>query len=52
MPQFDPSTFGPQLFWLLVTFVTLYLLMSRLVLPRITDVARSTLMRRAACNRR
>ena len=23
MPQFDPSTFGPQLFWLLVTFVTL-----------------------------
>lgn len=38
MPQFDPSTFGPQLFWLLVTFVTLYLLMSRLVLPRITDV--------------
>jgi len=38
MPQFDPSTFGPQLFWLLVTFVTLYLLMSRLVLPRITDI--------------
>lgn len=38
MPQFDPSTFGPQLFWLLVTFVTLYLLMARLVLPRITDI--------------
>lgn len=38
MPQFDPSTFGPQLFWLLVTFVALYLLMSRLVLPRITDI--------------
>jgi F-type H+-transporting ATPase subunit b len=38
MPQFDPSTFGPQLFWLLVTFVALYLLMARLVLPRITDI--------------
>lgn len=38
MPQFDPSTFGPQIFWLVVTFVALYLLMARLVLPRITDI--------------
>lgn len=38
MPQFDPSTFASQIFWLVVTFVALYLLMARLVLPRITDI--------------
>jgi F-type H+-transporting ATPase subunit b len=35
MPQLDPSTFGSQLFWLAVSFVTLYVLLSVLVLPRI-----------------
>lgn len=38
MPQFDPVTFPSQVFWLAVTFVILYALMSRLVLPRITGV--------------
>ena len=44
MPQLDPSTFGTQLFWLAVTFVTLYLVLSVLVLPRIG----STIARRGA----
>jgi len=38
MPQLDASTFISQLFWLLVTFAILYLLMWRVVLPRIADL--------------
>lgn len=37
MPQLDFSTFPSQLFWLLVTFVALYVLMKRLALPRVGD---------------
>ena len=57
MPQLDPSTFGSQLFWLAICFVTLYLVMAVIVLPRIsgtmaartgqleTDLARAEAMR-------
>jgi len=37
-PPFDTSTFGSQLFWLAVTFGALYLLMSRVALPRIGEI--------------
>jgi len=38
MPQFDPTFFAPQLFWLLVMFVVLYVLMSVLAMPKIGAV--------------
>ncbi len=38
MPQFDPSVFSTQLFWLVVTFVALYFALSRLALPRVAAV--------------
>jgi F-type H+-transporting ATPase subunit b len=38
MPQLDFSTYPGQLFWLALSFIALYLLMSRLGLPRISGI--------------
>lgn len=38
LPQLDTATFPPQLIWLGLTFVVLYLMMSRVALPRISQV--------------
>ena len=38
MPQFDTTSFAPQLFWLVVTFLVLLVVMWRHALPRISDV--------------
>jgi F-type H+-transporting ATPase subunit b len=37
-PPFDSHTFASQLFWLTLTFIALYLLMSRIALPRIGSI--------------
>jgi F-type H+-transporting ATPase subunit b len=38
MPQFDPSSFASQIFWLAVPFIALYVVMARVVVPRIAEV--------------
>jgi F-type H+-transporting ATPase subunit b len=38
MPQLDFSTFPNQIFWLVVTLVVIYLILSRVALPRIASV--------------
>lgn len=37
-PPLDPNNVSPQLIWLVLTFVVLYALLSRVVLPRIGEV--------------
>lgn len=38
MPQLDFSTFGNQIFWLVVALVVIYLILTRVALPRISGV--------------
>ena len=38
MPQLDPSSFSSQLFWLTLSFVVLYVVLARFLLPRVQSV--------------
>ena len=38
MPQFDPSTFSSQRFWLLICFLVLYWIVAKFAVPRIGDI--------------
>ncbi|MBL8644542.1 MAG: F0F1 ATP synthase subunit B' [Rhodospirillaceae bacterium] len=38
MPQFDPASFPSQIFWLVVTFVALYVVISKFAIPRIGEI--------------
>jgi len=37
MPQLNPHDFVPQIVWLVITFVVLYVVMSKLAIPAISD---------------
>lgn len=38
MPQFDPTSFPSQLFWLVISFLALYWIVARFAIPRIGDI--------------
>lgn len=38
MPQFDPTTFSAQLFWLFITFALFYGLLQTVIIPRMSQV--------------
>ena len=38
LPQLNSHTFAPQLFWLALTFATLFFILSKVTLPRIGEV--------------
>jgi F-type H+-transporting ATPase subunit b len=38
MPQLNVHDYGPQIFWLAISFIVLYVLMSKVALPRISEV--------------
>lgn len=35
VPQFDPSSYASQLFWLVICFAVLYILMAKVALPKV-----------------
>ena len=37
MPQLDPEFWFSQIFWLVITFGILYLVLSKIILPKISD---------------
>ncbi|MFN3232425.1 MAG: ATP F0F1 synthase subunit B [Alphaproteobacteria bacterium] len=41
MPQLNSADWSTQLFWLVVTFGILYLIMSKIALPRVGDILRT-----------
>ena len=38
MPQLDFSTFPSQAFWLVVSFALMWLVMAKMIVPKITDI--------------
>ena len=47
LPQLDPATFQPQLIWLFITFLALYLIMWRSALPKIGSILEERANRKA-----
>ena len=41
MPQLEIATYPSQIFWLVVSFLILYLIMSRIIIPKISSVIKS-----------
>jgi len=37
LPQFDFSTWGNQIFWLIITFGIMYFVLSKFILPKLAD---------------
>lgn len=38
MPQLDISTYTSQIFWLVISFLTMFFIMSRFIVPKISEV--------------
>ena len=41
MPQLEITTYPSQIFWLVVSFLILYLIMSKIIIPKIASVIKS-----------
>ena len=41
MPQLEISTFPSQIFWLVVSFLILYIIMAKVIVPRISSVIKN-----------